>query len=55
MENALAKEFSSLLEGKCFRDSRSKGFSFSATAFSFNYLKEKSVYEVTKDFPLGKF
>ena len=31
-----------------------KDFSLADTAFSFNRLKEKSVYKVTKDFPLGQ-
>ena len=44
----LAKEFSLLLKGKYFREK----FLLAATAFFFNCLKEKSVYKVTKDFPL---
>ena len=51
MENPLAKEFSLLLKGK---NPFSKEFPSVATAFSINCLKEKSVYEIAKDFPLSQ-
>ena len=31
-----------------------KDFPLAATAFFFNCLKEKSVYKITKDFPLSQ-
>ena len=53
MENPLVKEFSLLLKGKCFREKDLKHyFPLGPTAFSINGFKEKSVYKVTKDFPL---
>ena len=50
MENPLAKEFSLLLYALETKDQ--KDFPLGGTAFFINFLKEKYVYKITKDFPL---
>ena len=53
MENPLVKEFSfQFLKENALETKDLKDFPLTATAFFFNCLKEKSVYKVTKDFPL---
>ena len=54
MENPLVKEFLYSLKENALETKDLRDFPLAATAFSFNCLKEKSVYKVTKDFPLGQ-
>ena len=51
--NALAKEFSLLMKGKCFRDKNLRHFPIVTTTFFISCLK-LTVYKVTKDFPLDQ-
>ena len=53
-ENALVKEFLYSLKENPLETKDLKEFPLAATAFFFNCLKEKSVYKVTKDFPLDQ-
>ena len=52
-ENALAKNFFCSLKENALETRDLKDFPLAATVFFFNCLKEKSLYKVTKDFPLG--
>ena len=49
VENSFKKKFSLLLKGK---NPLATEFPLGETVFSINCLKKKSVYKITKDFPL---
>ena len=53
-ENALVKDFLYSSKKNALENKDLKNFSLAATAFFFNCLKEKSVYKVTKYFPLDQ-
>ena len=48
----LVKEFALLLKENALETIDLMDFPLAATAYSFNCLKEKYVYKITKDFPL---
>ena len=54
MEIPLAKEFFYSLKQNALEIKDLKDFPLTAIVFSFNCLKEKSVYKITKDFPLSQ-